>query len=69
VAETLKQRQADLPSEIVELARRAQVRLHTRYRQLSSRIGARKALTATARELAGFIWAAARLIPEVPAAA
>ena len=69
VADMLKQRQADLPPEIVELAWRAQVRLHARYRQPSSRIGARKALTATARELAGFIWAAARLIPEVPAPA
>jgi transposase len=69
VAGTLKQRQADLPPDIVELAWRAQLRLHTRYRHLSSRIGARKALTAVARELAGFIWAAAHLLEEVPAAA
>jgi transposase len=69
VAGTLKQRQADLPPEIVELAWRAQLRLHTRYRHLSSRIGARKALTAVARELAGFIWAAGQLIQEVPATA
>jgi transposase len=69
VAGTLKQRQADLPPEIVELAWRAQLRLHTRYRHLSSRIGACKALTAVARELAGFIWAAGQLIQQVPAAA
>jgi transposase len=69
VAGTLKQRQADLPPEIVELAWRAQLRLHMRYRHLSSRIGARKALTAVARELAGFIWAVGQLIQEVPAAA
>ena len=55
VAGTLQRRQADLPAEIVELAWRAQLRLHTRYRHLSSRIGPRKALTAIARELAGFI--------------
>ena len=66
---TLKQRQADLPREIVDLAWRAQLRLHTRYRQLSSRIGSPKALTAVARELAGFIWAAGHVLEEVPAAA
>jgi transposase len=69
VAGTLKQRQVDVPPHIVELAWRAQVRLHTRYRHLSSRIGEHKALTAIARELAGFIWAAGQLLPEVPAAA
>jgi transposase len=69
VAGTLKVRQADLPPEIVELAWRAQVRLHMRYRQLGSRIGRQRALTAVARELAGFIWAAGHLLEEVPAAA
>ncbi len=69
VAGALKQRQADLPPEIVELAWRAQLRLHTRYRQLGSRIGRPKALTAVARELAGFIWAVGQLLEEVPAAA
>jgi transposase len=69
VAGTLKQRQADVPREMVDLSWRAQVRLHTRYRHLSARIGAHKALTAIARELAGFIWAAGQLLQEVPAAA
>jgi transposase len=69
VAGTLKQRQAELPRAMVDLAWRAQLRLHTRYRQLGSRIGPRKALTAIARELAGFIWAAGHLLEEVPAAA
>jgi transposase len=69
VAGTLKQRQADLPTEIVELAWRAQLRLHTRYRHLGSRIGAPKALTAVARELAGFVWAAGQLLQEVPTTA
>jgi len=69
VAGTLKQRQADLPAGIVELAWRAQLRLHTRYRHLSSRIGVHKAVTAVARELAGFIWAVGHLLEEVPAAA
>jgi len=69
VAGTLKKRQADLPPQIVELAWRAQLRLHTRYRHLSLRIGAHKALTAIARELAGFIWAAGQALEEVAATA
>lgn len=69
VTSKVKQRQADLPAEIIQLAWRAQVRLHTRYRHLSARIGALKALTAIARELAGFIWAAGQVQQEVPAAA
>jgi transposase len=64
VTSTVKQRQADAPAEIIELAWRAQVRLHTRYRHLSQRIGALKALTAIARELAGFIWAAGQVLPQ-----
>jgi transposase len=69
VTSKVKQRQADVPAEIVDLAWRAQVRLHTRYRQLSARIGSLKALIAIARELAGFIWAAGHVLQEVPAAA
>ncbi len=70
VAGTLKQRQAELPPAMVDLGWRAQVRLHTRYRHLSTRIGTHKALTAIARELAGFIWAAGQLLPEeLPTAA
>jgi transposase len=70
VTSTVKHRQADVPPELIDLAWRAQVRLHTRYRQLSARIGALKALVAIARELAGFIWAAGHLLQqEVPAAA
>jgi transposase len=66
---TLRQRQADLSQPMVDLAWRAQLRLHARYRHLGSRIGSHKALTAVARELAGFIWAAGQLIQEVAAAA
>jgi transposase len=69
VAGTLKQRQADLPQPIVDLAWRAQLRLHARYRHLGCRIGTHKALTAVARELAGFIWAAGQLLEEAPTAA
>jgi transposase len=69
VAGTLRQRQADLPQPIVDLAWRAQLRLHARYRHLGCRIGPHKTLTAVARELAGFIWAAGQVLEEVPAAA
>jgi len=68
VSATLKARQANLPAEVIELAWRAQLRLHARYRHLSLRIGARKALTAIARELAGFIWAAGYVLEGLPAA-
>jgi transposase len=69
IAGTLKQRHAQLPQPIVDLAWRAQLRLHARYRHLGSRLGPHKAVTAVARELAGFIWAVGQLLEEVPAAA
>ena len=69
VSGALKQRQKELPREMVDLAWRAQLRLHARYRHLSMRIGSLKALTAIARELAGFIWAAGQVLQEVPVAA
>jgi transposase len=68
VGDTLKQRQRDVPRPIVDLAWRAQVRLHHRYRHLGARIGPQKAITAVARELAGFIWAVGHVMEEVPAA-
>ena len=69
VSATLKQRQADVPRPIVDLAWRAQLRLHTRYRHLGARLEPPKTLTAVARELAGFIWAVGQQLEEVPAAA
>ena len=69
VAGTLKQRQRHVPQPIVDLAWRAQHRLHARYRHLGARIGAPKALTAVARELAGFVWAVSQALEEVPTAA
>ncbi len=64
----LKQRQAGLPPDLVELAWRAQMRLYHRYRHLTHRLGRPKAVTAVARELAGFVWAIGqRMPPEVAA--
>jgi transposase len=53
----LRQRQQGLPPDLVELAWKAQIRLHHRYRHLLGRLGRPKAVTAVARELAGFVWA------------
>jgi transposase len=69
VGNLLQQRQRDVPREVIELAWRAQVRLHHRYRHLSARIGVHKTLTAVGRELAGFVWALGQLLEEQPAAA
>ena len=69
LSDDLRRRQTQVPARVVELAWQAQVRLHTRYRHLGSRIGPRKALTAIARELAGFVWAVGQLLPETSAAA
>ena len=69
VSPTLQQRQTHLPREITDLAWRAQVRLHHRYRHLAGRIGVHKTLTAVGRELAGFVWALGQAFEEVPTAA
>jgi transposase len=68
VSYALKARQARVPRAVVELDRRAQVRLNTRYRHLAGRIGVNKAVTAVARELAGFVWALGQLVPSPSAA-
>jgi len=61
---------AAAPSAVREIAWKAQCRLNKRYRALVRR-GKLKtvAITAVARELAGFIWAVAREIPTVRAVA
>jgi transposase len=53
----LRQRQNGLPPDLVELAWKAQIRLHHRYRHLLGRLGRPKTVIAVARELAGFVWA------------
>ena len=66
-----KQQKVDAaPSAVREIAWKAQCRLHRRYRALI-RKGKLKtvAITAVARELAGFIWAVSREITTAGAAA
>ena len=60
VGEKLRKRQQGIPAEIIEIAWKAQNRLHKRYRKLTmAGKDQRKAITAVGRELLGFIWAIA----------
>ena len=55
---TLRHRQANSSPEIIEIAWKAQLRLHRRYGRLMARGKSRQTtITAVARELLGFIWA------------
>lgn len=67
VTTTLRRRQRGQPSGITEASWRAQQRLHYRYRHLAGRIGRPAALTAVARELAGFVWFVGQQVPVVAA--
>jgi transposase len=63
VGAALRKRQATLPPEVVDIAWKAQHRLHTRYRRLLGRGKCKpQVITALGRELLGFIWAIGRLV-------
>ena len=64
----LRQRRRGQPGAVISLADKAQTRIHQRYRRLSGRMPRNKAVAAAARELVGFIWAAARMKTEKVAA-
>jgi transposase len=68
VSRELSRRLEGMPKDTVEIALKAQGRLHYRYRSLSRRIGQPKAIVAVARELAGFVWALGQHMDEVMAA-
>jgi transposase len=58
VGARLRKRQEGIPAEIIEIAWKAQNRLHKRYMKMSmAGKDQRKMMTAVARELLGFIWA------------
>ena len=60
VGARLRKRQEGIPAEIIEIAWKAQNRLHKRYRKLTmAGKDQRKIITAVGRELLGFIWAIA----------
>jgi transposase len=54
----LRRRQQELSPELVAYSWQAQLRLCAKYRKLSVTKHANVAVTAVARELAGFVWAA-----------
>ncbi len=61
---TIRKRQDGLPEDVCEIAWNAQLRLCHRYRRLMARGKSHNlVVTAIARELAGFIWAIARIVP------
>ena len=62
VAPGLRQRQAGLAAEVVDISWRCQLRLHHKYRHLGGRLGRQKAVTAVARELAGFVWSIGQVV-------
>ncbi len=64
-----RQRQVGLPPDLIELGWKSQLRLHQRYRHLVGRLGRPKAVTAVARELAGFVWAVGQRMNQEVAAA
>jgi len=60
----LQKRQLGLPPAVLAISWKAQQRLHRRFRRLTHRGKLRHvAVVAIARELAGFIWAAAQAVP------
>ncbi len=64
IGRRLQIRSEALPTPIREIAWKAQLRLTSRYRKLSARMKPHAVVvTALARELAGFVWAIARLRP------
>jgi transposase len=63
-SKTIRKRQHDMPDDFVAISWKAQLRLCHRYRSLVARGKKHNvAVTAVARELAGFIWAIACAVP------
>lgn len=56
VGVTLRRRSEGQSPEVLACSWKAQLRLHARYRKLALKKGRQKAVTAVARELAGFVW-------------
>lgn len=57
IGAALRRRQEGLSPEVIQISWRCQQRLHHKYRHLGGRLGRQRAITAVARELAGFVWA------------
>jgi transposase len=61
VGAALKARQAGVAAPVIALSWKAQHRLHTLYKRVAGKRGAKIAVVAVARELVGFLWAAMTL--------
>lgn len=57
VSSHLRERQKDLPAEVVDQSWKAQKRLYSRFKHLETTVGRNKAIVAVARELVGFLGA------------
>lgn len=68
VSEALQKRQEHQPKPVRLIAWKAQQRLHQRYQRLVARKKSVVAVTAVARELAGFVWAIAGQVKPAPKA-
>lgn len=53
----IKRTHGELPADLLEIVAHAESRCHQRYQHLIYKVGPYKAVTAVARERAGFIWA------------
>lgn len=63
VSWVIARRQTHLPQSVIDIAWKAQLRLCARFRKLAARgVNRNKIVVAIARELAGFVWAAAHEI-------
>lgn len=60
VGAVMRRRQEGLPSALIGFSWSAQLRLHAKYRKLLMTKPKNVAVTAVARELAGFVWAVMR---------
>lgn len=66
VSEAMQKRQQHQKKEVRMIAWKAQQRLHKRFKQLAMRKKSVVAVTAIARELAGFVWAIALQVKPAP---
>lgn len=65
---TAEKRREGCPAEVVRIARKAEARLHRKFaRMVAQNKPSQVAVTAVARELAGFVWSIARFFPTAAA--
>lgn len=61
----LRRRQVGVPQDVIDIAWKAQKRLHQRYRAMTGRgKRAQTTVVALARELVGFVWAIGQIAPQ-----